>query len=92
MPVTVATQDNAISQKTNLQRHHYGALNLAIRILLEHCSFVLKLSQNERRFCLRHSDSLFHSVKGKSQLAIWETQFCSRLHGSSGVRSFFGGI
>lgn len=80
-PVTVARRDNAVSQKTDLQHHHCETLNLAIRILLEHCSFVPQLSQNERRFCLRQSDSLFHSVEGKSQLAIWETQFCSRLHG-----------
>ena len=30
-------------------------------------------------------------MEGKSQLAIWETQFCSRLRGTSGVQSLLGG-
>lgn len=75
----------------NLQHNDRQTLNPSIGILLEYYSFVLQLSQTERRFCLRQSDSLFHSVEGKSQLAIWETQFCSRLRGTSGVQSLLGG-
>lgn len=63
-------------------------LNRAVRTLF-HCSATFP---EWAPFCLRQSDSLFHSVEGKSQLAIWETQFCSRLRGSSGVRSSLGGI